>query len=78
LYRFPPPPKAPNTKAGTVPNIGADMIVSAESERAPSEASGKQVSRGAYWRYDRQGADNRSLRLPEMRADLPSYAKAPA
>ncbi|SRR5258708_6244994 len=29
-------------------------------------------------RYDRQGADNGSFRLPEMRADLPSYPKAPA
>jgi hypothetical protein len=40
--------------------------------------SGLAVSRGAYWRYDRQGADNDSFRLPEMRADLPSYPKAPA
>jgi hypothetical protein len=61
-----------------VPDIGADMIASAESEGATSEASGKLVSRGAYWRYDRQGADNRSVRLPEMWADLPSYPKAPA
>jgi hypothetical protein len=40
--------------------------------------AGKRESRGAYWRYDRQGADNDSFRLPEMRADLPSYPKAPA